>query len=388
MSDDQAPALNPRAKLELTRRGGDVVAVTVTAPVRGRPLRVAHVTREEEPALFEILARLGARAGGIDAEVDAATWDRLVDIGLLAAPRDVPPPVRFRCSPLDPPRDLVPLRARDVRVSPLRMLRVAPSFAIGQGSAPALSPDHVWVRVEHADIPLPSMLSFNPGERGFLLRLLPGCEPPEISFGLADALAIAGILVDPDVDARRRAAWLPVLAEARERLKRDRYAVVRGVVPPLQLAALRRYYRELVAEGYVALGDEQVPLRHHAHNEPLARMLHQSLAGFVGYVAGERVKPSYVYFASYLAGSVLAPHRDREQCEISVSLQVDFSPEPADTTPWPILVEGRPIALGLGDALVYRGRELTHARDALPEGHASASLFFHYVPEGFTGPLD
>ena len=95
-----------------------------------------------------------------------------------------------------------------------------------------------------------------------------------------------------------------------------------------------------------------------------------------------------MYFASYLAGAVLEPHRDRAQCELSISLQIDYAPEPEGDTPWPLLIEGRAVPLGLGDALVYRGRELTHARGALPEGHASASIFFHYVPEGFTGSLD
>jgi hypothetical protein len=42
----------------------------------------------------------------------------------------------------------------------------------------------------------------------------------------------------------------------------------------------------------------------------------------------------------------------------------------------------------IGDALLYRGRELPHSRDALPEGHTSTSIFFHYVREDFAGSLD
>jgi hypothetical protein len=41
--------------------------------------------------------------------------------------------------------------------------------------------------------------------------------------------------------------------------------------------------------------------------------------------------------------------------------------------------------LGLGDALLYRGRELVHYRNPLPEGHHSSSIFLHYVRENFTG---
>jgi hypothetical protein len=42
----------------------------------------------------------------------------------------------------------------------------------------------------------------------------------------------------------------------------------------------------------------------------------------------------------------------------------------------------------LGDGLLYRGGELPHFRDVLPEGQTSTSLFFHYVPGDFTGSLN
>jgi hypothetical protein len=387
MSD--SPELNPRARLHVTRRAGDPIAVTLTAPVRGRPLRVTEVVPAGEPALFDLLVRIASRAGPVDADLDAATWARLVDIGLLVAPGDVSRPVRFHCSPIAPPRDLVPRRAQAMRIPPLRHLRVSPGLAVVEGTPPQhLAADRAWIRVEHVDMPLPSVFSFHPREHDLLRRLVPGGVPPGLTPDLAASLALAGILVDPEMEEARHTAWTIGLAEASERLRRARYAVLRGLVHPFQLAALRRYYRELVAEGHVGFGDGQVPLRYHAHNEPLARMLHASLTGFVSELAGEPFKPSYVYACTYLAGAALEPHRDREQCELSLSLQVDFTPEPEDRIPWPLRVEDTSISLGLGDALVYRGRELTHARYALPEGQTSTSIFFHYVPQGFAGNLD
>jgi alkylated DNA repair dioxygenase AlkB len=168
---------------------------------------------------------------------------------------------------------------------------------------------------------------------------------------------------------------------------------VRGLIHPAQVAALRRYYRELVAEGHVGQSDRQVPLRFAAHNEPLSSLFHRALAGLVGELAGERVKPSYVFFAAYQPGAVLEPHRDRDQCAISISLLLDYQPDPEADSPWPLhlgLDQGRraAIRLGLGDGLFYRGTELVHWRDALPEGHASTSLFLHYVPESFEGSLE
>jgi hypothetical protein len=384
MSVESPTSLNPRARLLVSRHAGEVVAVTVTAPVRGRPLRVTPVQKDREPAVVDLLMRLAARGGAVEADLDGATWARLVEIGLLVPEGAVARPVRFACSPFDPPGDLVPLRARRAPSPSLDRLRLAPSLRFEEGAPAPLAAELSWARVEHADTPLPSWLSFSAAER----EALRGPAPVGLDPARAAALAFAGALVDPSADERRLAARDTTLDAAAVRLRRDRYAVVRGLVHPVQLAALRRYYRELVAEGHVALGDGQVPLRYRAHNEPLARRLHESLAGLVGSLAGEAVKPSYVYFASYLAGAVLEPHRDRAQCELSISLQLDYAPEPDGDTPWPLHVEGQPITLGLGDGLVYRGRELTHSRDALPAGHASASLFFHYVPGGFTGSLD
>jgi len=164
---------------------------------------------------------------------------------------------------------------------------------------------------------------------------------------------------------------------------------VGGLVHPIQLAALRGYYRALVDEGHVALGDG---LRLLARDEPLARVIHRQLAPFVSALAGEPLRPSSVDFSSWRAGATFEPLLDRPPCELSVSLLLDHTPEPEGACPWPLYlgVLGRavPVSLGLGDGLVHRGGQLTHFREALPAGQTSASLLLHYVPEGFTGPLD
>ena len=78
--------------------------------------------------------------------------------------------------------------------------------------------------------------------------------------------------------------------------------------------------------------------------------------------------------------------------EFSISLCLDYWPEPRNETPWPLKLEtdSGQVAIfqGIGDGLLYRGCELPHWRDRLPEGHMSTSIFFHYVPADFAGPLD
>jgi hypothetical protein len=170
------------------------------------------------------------------------------------------------------------------------------------------------------------------------------------------------------------------------------YAPIANLIHPFNLAALRRYYRYAIRRGAIRLGDDQSSRRYVAHNEKVARFFHHQISNAVGAIAGEAIKPSYVYLASYLSGADLKKHTDREQCEFSVTLCLDFSPEPESATSWPIRVdtpEGTvTVYQALGDGLLYRGTKVPHYRDVLGPGHTSTSIFFHYVRADFSGSLD
>jgi hypothetical protein len=398
-----ALTFNPRVSLTLERRGGVVVSVAVEGPVRGRPLRRARFLREREPAIVDLLERVARREGAVAVDLDAAAWSRLADVGLLVPAASVPAPVRFRCTPgevpadlwlrgarVDPPADALvvdpSLVYRDTPELPpevLRALRGAPSPFAEEAASAIVSP---------AGVPLPCFLAISEAQRAIFRALVPGAPPADLAPEVRDALLAVGVLCDPVAAERRRVARAEAMVEASAMLRHARHAVVHEMVHPAQLAALRRYYRALVDEGYVALGDKQSPARYVAHGEPLARVLHHRLTGLATALAGEPMKPSYTYFSAYLGGAVLAPHRDRAQCELSISLLLDESPEPDGPSSWPLHLEapGGEVALRLmlGDGAVFYGRELRHFRHALPEGRRSTSLIFHFVPEGFTGSLD
>jgi hypothetical protein len=93
-----------------------------------------------------------------------------------------------------------------------------------------------------------------------------------------------------------------------------------------------------------------------------------------------------------LSGAELKKHTDREQCEFSVTLCLDYSPEPERETPWPIRLDTPTgqvtVYQAIGDGLAYRGTQLPHYRDVLPDGQTSTSIFFHYVRADFSGSLD
>lgn len=115
-------------------------------------------------------------------------------------------------------------------------------------------------------------------------------------------------------------------------------------------------------------------------------------------VTGLALIPTYDYFRIYREGDICRVHRDHPACEHSLSLTLDYS----DDVPWPLEVGadgGRgpqdiftddfgdepsaALAMGVGDAVAYRGVEHRHGRTTPNPNAWSAHLFLHWVePDG------
>jgi hypothetical protein len=220
-----------------------------------------------------------------------------------------------------------------------------------------------------------------------VLRILrPGQAAPAMDPFMRTVLVDAGILVGA------AAADGEVLAGPRRSFAEAGYGIVTDALHPYEVAAVRRYIRHGVRTGAMAFGDPQVPKRYRAHNDPVLRRVQSRLLPLIQAVVGVRVKPSYAYLAAYAEGAVLHRHVDRPQCAYSMTLLVDYTPEPALESAWPIrlaLPDAEALVYqSLGDALVYAGTRLVHFREPLPAGHTSTSLLLHYVASDFTGDLN
>jgi hypothetical protein len=313
------------------------------------------------------------------------------------------PSNRFHCLLDELPLHLVPRHAMNARplsgeerffLNPNCLLcsdREVPDVFLNcrdQLSGFALQGTMAWVKsTDYGWLPF----WLGPRLEAVVTSLLPG-EPVRRDFSRRnlDLLVAARILL-PSADTllhqRDR-----MLEQAGEMFRAKGYVPLTGLIHPFHIAALRRYFRFLIRTGAIRLGDRQSPLRYVAYNEPVARFFHRQIANTLRAVAGEPLKPSYVYMASYLSSAELKKHTDREQCEFSITLCIDFSPEPELETPWPILLEtpdGKVIVhQAIGDGLAYRGTHLPHYRNKLREGNTSTSLFLHYVAENFEGSLE
>ena len=74
----------------------------------------------------------------------------------------------------------------------------------------------------------------------------------------------------------------------------------------------------------------------------------------------------------YKKFDTLFRHKDRPECEYSVTLMMDSC-----GTEWPIFLDGTPINLKPGDGIVYKGCEAWHWRETF-KGDYHAQCFLHY----------
>lgn len=257
--------------------------------------------------------------------------------------------------------------------------------------SPIARGEMVWIRDPGTDALQPFWLGSE--LRAMLCGAQPGdLAPATFSPQARRTLILANLLIPEAYASQRRQQWAEIVSVAGAQFQSQGYAPVGRLIHPFHIAALRRYYRHQIRTGKLSLGDDQSPLRYKAYNDPVARFFHQRLTAAMSAFAGEPLKASYVYLASYQPGAILEKHTDREQCDFSVTLCLDYSPEPRSATPWPLQLHKKSgtvkVFQAIGDALLYRGCHLPHSRGPLPEGQTSTSIFFHYVREDFQGSLD
>ena len=125
-------------------------------------------------------------------------------------------------------------------------------------------------------------------------------------------------------------------------------------------------------------GDDLVPGTPTVYGDAEVDALMQDIKPLIEAHSGLKLHPTYSYARIYKKGDALAPHRDRDACEISISLNLGQEPD----APWTLYIGSENAAfaaiLGAGDALLYRGTELTHWR-APYEGERLFQVFLHYV---------
>jgi len=154
--------------------------------------------------------------------------------------------------------------------------------------------------------------------------------------------------------------------------------------------------------------------RTYGHNVPFLVRLHHALVPFASELFGEPLRASYVFLSMYEDGGRCPLHIDRPQCYRTI----DYLVQQDDEESWPLHVgqymtedrrlscqershpesqediigrigeeEWDTLLLQPNDAACYSGTHQWHYRSRPSRGRADL-IFFHFVQEGFDGPLN
>jgi hypothetical protein len=167
---------------------------------------------------------------------------------------------------------------------------------------------------------------------------------------------------------------------------------------------------------YPLLRDNNEFIRDYAHNHPFFKDIHYKLIDIASNFFNEKVKPSYCFLSMYKQNGICPLHIDRDQCRYTIDYLISSTQEKS----WPIHIaqhmsdnqraqhmlddDGHPktideindriskenfetFYLNSNDAVLYSGTHQWHYRSERLNGEANL-IFFHFVPEGFDGPLD
>lgn len=163
--------------------------------------------------------------------------------------------------------------------------------------------------------------------------------------------------------------------------KKNKYCIVESGLSPETIKLITQYALfDEMQKFSPENGQQQVPGAHSRYADPMMESLLLALHPVIEKNTGLKLHPTYSYYRVYRPGDELKIHKDRESCEISLTLSFEYD-YLGETNPWPIFIDGNPISLSPGQMAIYRGIDLNHWREKFeaPEGSWHVQAFLHYV---------
>ena len=166
------------------------------------------------------------------------------------------------------------------------------------------------------------------------------------------------------------------------------YTKIQGLVDPQTIQTISEYFenkinrREWVAKSEIS---ENEASKFGYYADPLIEVMLKQCQYVIEQHTGILLEPTYSFSRVYQEGEELTPHTDRPSCEISATINVACTGDV-----WPIWMQYKdndPVKCMLtpGDAVIYKGCEVTHWRRKLPKGQINVQFMLHYVAKN--GPF-
>ena len=166
---------------------------------------------------------------------------------------------------------------------------------------------------------------------------------------------------------------------AAKRFREKRYLFVKGLLPPPLLEYLKVYYAVLLADNYFS-HDSQCPSSLSLGCDPGLDAVLEWIRPEVGRLVGFPLAPTYSYTRRYAKGELLARHRDRAACEISVTISIQIPKRAGPSIMYlkPPHAEEAKVEMLEGDGCIYAGTEVEHWRNRFRVG-GYIQLFLHFI---------
>jgi hypothetical protein len=157
------------------------------------------------------------------------------------------------------------------------------------------------------------------------------------------------------------------------------FVFVKGFIDTQSIETISRYMEFSLYQD--KFDDDDPTSRYSKYADPLIETVLQNSLSHVEEITEKALHPTYSYSRVYVQGDELEPHVDRPACEVSVTVNVATK-----GSLWPIWMKApgkEPISFVLepGDAVVYKGCEVTHWREKAVDTEINVQFMMHYVDQ-------
>lgn len=163
-----------------------------------------------------------------------------------------------------------------------------------------------------------------------------------------------------------------------ELFQKQGFLVVKGFVPEPLLSTCHIYAIKMWKAGKMNKGDSVMDTTPSLHGDILMESMQDLVKPDLEQSLGIELNQTAAFFRVYQPGDVLHRHRDRESCEVAVTMTLGCGSKDR----WPFYVEYdgnvEVVTMEPGDAVIYKGGETYHWRYAF-EGKYHVQMFFCFV---------
>jgi len=161
------------------------------------------------------------------------------------------------------------------------------------------------------------------------------------------------------------------------------YAKVNSLVDEKTVKTISQYFENKIRRGEWVEKDnadnKYEASKFGYYSDPLIEIMLKECQPIIEQHTGLLLEPTYSFSRVYQEDEELISHTDRPACEISVTVNVACTGDI-----WPIWMQKEnkdPVKcmLNPGDAVIYKGCEVTHWRRKLPKGQINVQFMLHYI---------